>query len=40
MFSVIYKLKFMYDTISSPEEVLFLISFKYTKMKDNEQQKL
>jgi len=39
MFSLIYKLNFMYDTIWKHKEVLYLISFKYTKIKDNEKQK-
>jgi len=39
-FSVMYKLNFMYNSIWSPEAVLYLISFKYTKIKDNEEQKL
>jgi len=35
IFSVRYELNFMYNTIWSPEEVLYLISFKYTKIEDN-----
>jgi len=40
MFSVMHKLNYMHNTTWSLEEVLYLISFKYTEIKDNEEQKL